>query len=827
MSSVDKQLSSTQSALKDVNKLLKLDPKNTELLTQKQNLLQKSIQLTQERLKTLKTASEEAAKTAGNYDKWKAVYTPIQEEIVKTNQKLDVLKKNMKSMEQTGDVNTEGYKKAQTDVSELETKLESLKQQKKQVDEEFGHPISPEGMDALKREIQAAETELKNLERTAGSASATLAKISQSTGDFGKKAESLGNSLMPVTAGVIAVGAASVATANNFEDAMSQAAGALNKPMSQMEELRQLAIKTGQETIFSATEAGNAITELAKGGLTEADIKAGALQTTMDLAASSGMDLGSAANTVVQAMGAFGLEADKSAQAANALAGAAAASSTDVEPLTQGLAQCSAQAYNAGWSIQETTAVLGRFADAGITGSDAGTSLKTMLRRLAAPTDEAAAVIENLGIQTRDSGGNLLGASAIAEELQTKMGGLDSATRDAALQTIFGSDAMRAATIMMNTGSEGLAKYVQATNDQEAAQRLANSQMGEGSRAIEELKGTLETAGIIIGDTLAPIIKELAEFITELVNKFSQLPSGVQQAIIIFGLLLAAAGPLLIMIGKISTGISALTGFFSKTTVAGKAISGMLGILKTAFGTLFKVIMGHPVIAVITAIIAAIVLLYNKCEWFRNGVNAILKAVGDFFKNLGKNIISMKDSAIQAFEKMKSGISAKVTSIRDTVKRGFQSAVDYITSLPGKAVQWGKDFIEGIASGIRSAIGKVTSAVRSVANKITSFLHFSRPDEGPLREYESWMPDFIDGLVNGIDKNIYKITDAMKRAAGAFQTGELNPMVAPAQQDIIVNFSNTTQIGNREFDSYIVKTAQKGISGKQQNINACKGYAYV
>ena len=819
MSSVDKQLSSTQSALKDVNKLLKLDPKNTELLTQKQNLLQKSIQLTQERLKTLKTASEEAAKTAGNYDKWKAVYTPIQEEIVKTNQKLDVLKKNMKSMEQTGDVNTEGYKKAQTDVSELETKLESLKQQKKQVDEEFGRPISPEGMDALKREIQAAETELKNLERTAGSASATLAKISQSTGDFGKKAESLGNSLMPVTAGVTAVGAASVATANNFEDAMSQAAGALNKPMSQMEELRQLAIKTGQETIFSATEAGNAITELAKGGLTEADIKAGALQTTMDLAASSGMDLGSAANTVVQAMGAFGLEADKSAQAANALAGAAAASSTDVEPLTQGLAQCSAQAYNAGWSIQETTAVLGRFADAGITGSDAGTSLKTMLQRLAAPTDEAAAVIENLGIQTRDSGGNLLGASAIAEELQTKMGGLDSATRDAALQTIFGSDAMRAATIMMNTGSEGLAKYVQATNDQEAAQRLANSQMGEGSRAIEELKGTLETAGIIIGDTLAPIIKELAEFITELVNKFSQLPSGVQQAIIIFGLLLAAAGPLLIMIGKISTGISALTGFFSKTTVAGKAISGMLGILKTAFGTLFKVIMGHPVIAVITAIIAAIVLLYNKCEWFRDGVNAILKAVGDFFKNLGKNIISMKDGAIQAFEKMKSGISAKVTSISDTVKRGFQSAVDYITSLPGKAVQWGKDFIEGIASGIRNAIGKVTSAVRSVANKITSFLHFSRPDEGPLREYESWMPDFIDGLANGIDKNIYKITDAMKRAAGAFQTGELNPMVA--------NFSNTTQIGNREFDSYIVKTAQKGISGKQQNINACKGYAYV
>ena len=827
LSGIDKQLNSTQKALKDVNKLLKLDPKNTELLTQKQKLLQQSIEQTRERLKTLKKASEEAAKTAGNYDKWKEAYTPIQNEIVKTNKKLDTLKKNMKSMEESGDINTEGYKKVQTQISELEQKLDSLKQAKKQVDEEFGHPISPEGMDAIQREIQETEIELKNLQKTAGSASASLQKISQSTGSFGNKAKNLGNSLMPVSAGVTAIGAASVSMANNFDDAMSQAAGALNKPMSDMEELRQLAIKTGQDTIFSATDAGNAITELAKGGLTEADIKAGALQTTMDLAASSGMDLGNAANVVVQAMGAFGLSANESAEAANALAGAAAASSTDVEPLTQGLAQCSAQAYNAGWNIQETTAVLGKFADAGIVGSDAGTSLKTMLQRLAAPTDEAAGKIESLGIRTRDSSGNLLGASEMAEELQNKLGGLSPAARDAALQTIFGSDAMRAATILMNSGSEGLTKYIQATNDQEAAQRLANSQMGEGSRAIEELKGSLETAGIIIGDTIAPVIQKLAEFITDLVNKFSALPSGIQQVIVIFGALLAVAGPLLTMIGQVSLGISALTGFFSKTTLAGKAVSGMLGILKTAFGTLFKVIMGHPVIAVITAIIAAIVLLYTKCEWFRDGVNSILKKVGEFFKNLGKTIISLKDSAVETFEKMKTGIGQKVSSIKNAIKEGFQSAVDYITSLPGKAIQWGKDFVEGIADGIRSAIGRVKDAVKGVADKITSFLHFSRPDEGPLRDYETWMPDFIKGLVNGIDANVYKITDAMRQATGAIRgaaTGEMGSLLYPGQQDIVVNFQNTTQIGNREFDSYIVKTAKKGISGKQTNMKACRGY---
>lgn len=936
------------------------------MLTQKQNLLQKSIQQTEERLKALKKASEEAAKTAGNYDKWKADYTPIQEEIVKTNKKLDTLKKNMKSMEQAGDVNTEGYKKAQADVSELETKLESLKQQKKQVDEEFGHPISPEGMDALKREIQATEMELKNLKDTAGSASATLAKISESTGTFGKKAESLGQSLLPVTAGVAAIGAASVTMANNFDDAMSQAAGALDKPMSEMGDLRKLAIQTGQDTIFSATDAGNAITELAKGGLTEADIKAGALQATMDLAASSGMDLGNAANVVVQAMGAFGLQADKSAQAANALAGAAAASSTDVEPLTEGLAQCSAQAYNAGWNIQETTAVLGRFADAGITGSDAGTSLKTMLQRLAAPTDQAAGLIEELGIQTRDSSGNLLGAADMADELKNKLSVLSPAERDAALQTIFGSDAMRAATVMMNSGSEGLKKYIQATNDQEAAQRLANSQMGEGSKAIEELKGSLETAGIVIGDTIAPVIKELAEFISDLANKFSSLPSGVQKAIVIFGTLLAAAGPFLIMIGKISIGISALTGAFSKlsfsilpiigiTAAVIAAIVAIIAIIKNwgsitewfgnlwdsicsgiqsawdgvksffagipewwngiwnsvanTFNDIWNDILSNPVVqtivttiqnlfqgmvttlqniwsglaniakgawnliknvvlgpvllltdlvtgdldqlasdakniwnniknagstiwdgikSVITAIVSSIVSTVTS---LLNGLLNNASSIWNGIKNTIQNFVdTIKKGVINGFNSMVSGIKSAISGIGNTIKNGFRSAIDFITSLPGKAVQWGKDFINGLKDGILSGVNGIVNAVRGIGDKIRSFLHFSRPDEGPLRDYETWMPDFIDGLVQGIDKNIYKVTDAMKRAAGAIRggaAGELGPMVAPAQQDIVVNFSNTTQIGNREFDSYIVKTAKKGISGKQQNINVCKGYAYV
>ena len=946
LSGVDKKLYGVEQSLKDVNKLLKLDPTNTELLNQKQKLLQQSISETKNRLETLKQASEQAAKTAGNYDAWKEAYTPIQEEIVKTNEKMDKLKKSMKSMEESGQIDTEEYKKLQTEVDQSSDRLKELKAQKKQVDDEFGQPISPEGFDSLQREIVETEQKLKSLKETTGSASANLAKVSAVSGEFGNKVKGVGQSLLPVTGALTGVGAASTVMANNFNDAMSQAAGALDKPMSEMEDLRQLAIQTGQDTVFSATDAGNAITELAKGGLTEADIKAGALKTTMDLAASSGMDLGEAANVVVQAMGAFGLSANESAEAANALAGAAAASSTDVEPLTQALAQCSAGAKNAGWSIQETTAVLARFADAGIEGSDAGTSLKTMLQRLAAPTDSAATMIEQLGIQTRDSNGDLLGASEIAEELQNKLGGLDSASRDAALSTIFGSDAMRAATVMMDSGTEGIQKYINAANDQEAAQRLANSQMSDGSRAIEELKGSLETAAIQIGDTLAPIVQKVAELITALVNKFSALPEGVQQVIVVVGILVAALGPLLVVIGQISLGISAVAGTLSKLSGIGGVVTNLIGGIKTAVTGLLGIITAHPVIAAITAIIVILVALYNKCEWFRDGVNTILKTIkdnvfavcdgiagfftetipnaldtllenptiqaivttitesftrlkenlngiwngikslaqntwefiknatlapvllmidlvtGDFEKlksdlenilnniknavaniwdsieeitsniwNEIKNVVStlvslIKETAISGFEALRDGIKNTIQELPQIVSNIFDKIGSTISGWIDNAKEWGADFIHGLTEGILSGVNGIIDAVRGIGDKIRSFLHFSRPDEGPLRDYETWMPDFIDGMVKGINENVYKVSSAVKRVAKTMSEsmyGGTPALASATQTNIVLNNNVGVQIGNQKLDSYIVETAKKGFTSQVHHAKRGKG----
>ena len=414
------------------------------------------------------------------------------------------------------------------------------------------------GMRQAERALKAFDTKTAAM-GGASSLAHKLADVSTKAEQMGARMQSAGRAMADVgdsmtagiTAPLVAVGGYAANAAMQFESSMSRVAGALNDPTANMGRLRQLALDMGESTVFSASEAAAAMEELAKGGLTAAQIEAGALQTAMDLAAAGGMSLADAANAVVQSMGAFGLGAEQSGQAANALAGAASASSADVSDLTQGLSQASAQANSAGWSIQDTTAVLGAFADAGIMGSDAGTSLKTMLQRLSAPTDTAAAMMEELGIQTRDGSGRLLGASEMAAELSAKLGTLSSAEKDAAMQTIFGSDASRAALVMTNLGAEGLEKYTAVTNDQEAAQRMANAQMGETERAMEEMKGAVETAAIQLGTALAPAVTAAAEAVGDAAEAFSSMDEGTQRAVVGVAAFAAAAGPVLSVGGRL------------------------------------------------------------------------------------------------------------------------------------------------------------------------------------------------------------------------------------------------------------------------------------
>lgn len=508
---------------------------------------------------------------------------------------------------------------------------------------------------------------------------------------------------MGVTVPLVAAGGAAVATATKFDDAMAQVSGALGDPSADMEGLRKLALQLGADTVFSATEAGNAMVELAKGGMTEADIKGGALAASMDLAAAGQLGLADAAATTVQMMGSFGLGAGDAARIADALAGAANASSADVSDLTQAMSQCSAQASLAGWSLEETAAALALFADNGIKGSDAGTSLKTMLQRLAAPTDEAATAMQTYGIEARDSEGRMKGVADIAAELQGKLGTLSEAERDMALQTIFGSDASRAAAIMMKTGADGLAKYTDATNDATAAETMAAAQKGDLSWALENMQGSLESAGIAFGTALAPAVEVVAGLIGDAAEAFSTLSPGVQTAIAVVGGLVAVLGPLLIVAGAVVGAIP--------------AIQAGMTVLAGAFAA-----PAAPIVALLAglaAVTATVMHLWDTNEGFRAAVLEAWEGIRGAFESACGAIVPLVQSAFQGIASfvdglMRNGLATSIQGALQTIMGLFQAAMALITGITtGDFSQMGAA-VRSIMGGLGSFIGGALSAIASV-----------------------------------------------------------------------------------------------------------------
>lgn len=318
-----------------------------------------------------------------------------------------------------------------------------------------------------------------------------------------------------------AVIGSSINKAAQFDKTIRVAGAAANASAADLKSMSDMALQMGAKTQFGAQGAADAMLELAKGGMTLAEQKAGALAGTMQLAAAGGLELGAASTYMVNTLNTFGLGAEKAAAVAAALAGGANASTASVESLGMALSQVGPGAKNAGLAMEETVAVLAAFDQAGIKGSDAGTSLKTMLARLVPTTDAAKSAMRKLGLEFVKADGSFESISNIAEQLKDKLGGLSESQKTATLQTIFGSDATRAASVLADQGAKGLAKYIKATKDKTAAEKMAKTQTEGAAGNMRKFSAAVDSLQIAFGIHLLPAVTSVTGALADLVAKVS------------------------------------------------------------------------------------------------------------------------------------------------------------------------------------------------------------------------------------------------------------------------------------------------------------------
>lgn len=381
---------------------------------------------------------------------------------------------------------------------------------------------------------------------------AGMTKASAATREVGSEAEKLaqkGEAIQSVGRAALAVGALAavgvglaVAKFAEFDKAMSSVQAATHESAANMGLLRNAALDFGASTAFTASEAASAIEELAKAGVTTADILGGGLKGSLDLAAAGELEVGAAAEIAATALTQFNLAGSDVPHIADLLAAGAGKAQGSVGDLSAALNQSGLVASQMGLSIEETTGALAAFASRGLLGSDAGTSFRQMLLRLANPTKEASELMQELGISAYDASGQFVGMESLAGQLRAELGGLTQAERDHNLAVIFGSDAIRAANVLYSESASGVAEWAAKVNDSGFAAETAAIRMDNLAGDLEKLGGAFDTALIKTGSAANDALRGLVQGVTGAVDAFGEAPQIVQTATLALGAAAAAIG---------------------------------------------------------------------------------------------------------------------------------------------------------------------------------------------------------------------------------------------------------------------------------------------
>jgi TP901 family phage tail tape measure protein len=552
-------------------------------------------------------------------------------------------------------------------------------------------------------------TDAKKGSEQAASAVEDFQKKADASNEKAKKsAASFAKGYGLVVAGGIAL---AINAAKDFDQALADVSAAGGKDAAgQMDLIRQKALQLGADTKFSATEAAQAMEALVKAGLSVTDVLNGGADAAVALAAAEGIDIPTAAEIAASAMTAFGLKASELPGIANKISQAASATKMDVNDFSYAMNQAGAVSKLVGLSFDDMSLAIVAMGKAGIVGSDAGTSLKTFLMNLQPQTKKQTNLMKDLGIVTKeganrffDATGHIKSMADISEVLFQALKKLTPAQKQQALETMFGSDAIRAGAIIAEQGAAGMAKLTDEMNNQLSVSDKAKVKQDTLSGAIEKMKGSVETAAIKIGTTMIPTLKAIAGFIETVADWFAKLPGPVQQALIWFGVA---------SVGLIGIGLA--------VGVVVKAFNA----LKLAFEILKVAMMDNPWILIAVALVALVILIISKWDeikkalsvawnWIKKTAESIWGGIADFFDTVLGAIGDAFSAAWQAVKTAAETAWNAIVTFLSTIWQAIVAAVWPILSPIITVLKAIWDVIWAIISGVANVIWAILEGLWS------------------------------------------------------------------------------------------------------------------
>ncbi|HFC9345234.1 TPA: phage tail tape measure protein [Enterococcus faecium] len=545
-----------------------------------------------------------------------------------------------------------------------------------------------------------AQDAVKTFEKNSNSMTTAVGKVMQGTGAAMTKY---------ITTPLIGVGVAAAKVGGDFEAQMSRVKAISGATGDTFEQMKQQAIDLGAKTAFSAKESAAGMENLASAGFSAQEIMK-AMPGLLDLAAVSGGDVALASENTATALRGFGLEASEAGHVADVFARAAADTNAEVGDMGEALKYVAPVANSMGISLEETAAAIGIMSDAGIKGSQAGTTLRGALSRLARPTKAMQDTMDNLGVSFYDADGKMKPLKTQVELLKKAFEGLTPEQQQNALVTLYGQESLSGMMALIDKGPDSLGKLTKSLKDSDgAADDMARTMQDNMNSSIEQMFGAFESAAIVIQKILAPSIKKVADAISGLVEKFVSAPESTQKLVVAIGAIAIAIGPVLYALGMVVKAFQTMKvglGVLGNGISLFKKLGSAIGFLTSPVGL---------VIAAVALLVVGFIYLWNTSEDFRN-----------FWIGLWEGIKSAVSSAVEWIQNAWKSTGEWFNNLWKSIKEGADNVWTTIQEAPGKAADWiknkwteTKEFFSSIWDGIKEA---ASSAWEGIVNILAPYV---------------------------------------------------------------------------------------------------------